>query len=382
MPISHSSTTISVTDIRIGPRYRKDLGDIEALARSIDQIGLLQPIVIRPDNTLVAGARRLAACRMLGWQHVPIYVAASLDDELRLLWAERDENTCRLDFAPTEAVAIGRTIEECEREAAKERMTAGINQYTEPCGNLPQGEIGKTRDKVGAALGMSGKTYEKAKAVVEAAEEDPDTYGDLPELMDAESISAATREMKRRQQVSELEAIEAKQAKAVAGVYDAIVIDPPWPMEKIERDVRPNQAAFDYPTMTEEELGDLTIPTADSCHVWLWTTHRFLPMALRLLDRWGLKYVCTFVWHKPGGFQPIGLPQYNCEFCLYARKGSPAFIDTKAFPVCFEAPRGAHSEKPEAFYDVVRRVTAGLRLDMFNRRHIEGFDTWGKEAAA
>ena len=151
-------------------------------------------------------------------------------------------------------------------------------------------------------------------------------------------------------------------------------------MQKIERDVRPNQSEMDYPTMTEDELAAVDIPCADACHVWVWTTHKFVPMALRLLDAWGLKYVCTFVWHKPGGFQPIGLPQYNCEFALYARRGTPKFVETKAFPVCFEAPRGKHSEKPEAFYDVVRRVTAGRRLDMFNRRPIDGFDRWGNEA--
>ena len=37
-------------------------------------------------------------------------------------------------------------------------------------------EVGKSRDKVGAAVGVSGKTYEKMAAVVDAAEEDPETF--------------------------------------------------------------------------------------------------------------------------------------------------------------------------------------------------------------
>ena len=45
---------------RVGDCHRRDMGDIEAPARSMADLGLLQPIVIRPDDRLIAGHRRLA----------------------------------------------------------------------------------------------------------------------------------------------------------------------------------------------------------------------------------------------------------------------------------------------------------------------------------
>lgn len=227
---------------------------------------------------------------------------------------------------------------------------------------------------------VSGNGPTKA-AVIKAAELLERHPAKAREVLDGTRTTAhVVRELRREETATRLTQLAAREAKAPTGVFDVVVIDPPWPMRKIERDCRPNQTDLDYPTMTEDQLAALTIPAAADCHVWLWTTQRFLPLALHLLERWGLKYVCTFVWHKPGGFQPVGLPQFNCEFALYARRGSPEFVDTKAFRTCFEAPRGRHSEKPEAFYEMVRRTTAGRRLDMFNRRRIEGFVGWGKEA--
>ena len=227
----------------------------------------------------------------------------------------------------------------------------------------------------GGAAAPARKDVIKAAELLERA---PDKAKAI--LAGTAKTSDVVREIKREEIIAKLEDVKAREVKAASGVYDVLVIDPPWDMQKIERDMAPTQVEFDYPTMSEQQLAEMKLPTADDAHVWVWTTHKFLPMALRLLDNWGLKYVCTFVWHKPGGFQPFGLPQYNCEFALYARKGTPQFIDTKAFPTCFQAPRGAHSEKPEAFYDIVRRVTAGRRIDIFNRRQIDGFDLWGNEA--
>lgn len=203
----------------------------------------------------------------------------------------------------------------------------------------------------------------------------------LATLADAPSVKAALGAAAKRVVRERLDSAPVRRRKALAGVYDVVVVDPPWPMEKVERDVRPNQSkSLDYPVMSEAEICAEKIPAADDCHLFLWTTSSFLPMAFRVLKAWGFDYACLFVWHKPGGFQPVGQAQYNCEPCLYARRGHPKFVDTKAFFTCFSASATGHSEKPEAFYDVLRRVTAGRRLDMFNRRSLEGFDGWGKES--
>jgi N6-adenosine-specific RNA methylase IME4 len=179
----------------------------------------------------------------------------------------------------------------------------------------------------------------------------------------------------------EREKTKAKPSLIPAGRYGTIVIDPPWPMEKIQREVRPNQAGFDYPTLSEAEISGFDVAglAADDCHLFCWTTQRFLPMALRCIEAWGFRYVLTMVWHKPGGFQPVGLPQFNCEFAVYARSGSPKFVETKGFNCCFTAPRREHSRKPDEFYDVIRRVTDGPRVDVFSREKRDGFDQAGNE---
>lgn len=65
---------IPFSHIRVGENYsREDVGDITSLAKSIQEHGLQQPMVVDKDYNLVAGFRRYAALVHLGWQG-PIWV--------------------------------------------------------------------------------------------------------------------------------------------------------------------------------------------------------------------------------------------------------------------------------------------------------------------
>ena len=66
--------TRKIKDIIIHHCYRQDLGDIPALAASIREFGLLRSVLITCDGHLIAGRRRLEACKLLGWRTIPVNV--------------------------------------------------------------------------------------------------------------------------------------------------------------------------------------------------------------------------------------------------------------------------------------------------------------------
>lgn len=115
-------TVLRLDQIIVERRHRKDLGDIASLAHSIDKLGLLHPIVVTIDHRLVAGERRLAAVRSLGWDMVDVTVAGCLTDAADMLEAERDENTQRLAMKPTEETSLYQALLEIERADAKRRQ--------------------------------------------------------------------------------------------------------------------------------------------------------------------------------------------------------------------------------------------------------------------
>lgn len=57
---------MNISGIKIGKRFREDVGDVFSLANSIKDIGLLHPVVVTHEYELIAGYRRIAAFKKLG----------------------------------------------------------------------------------------------------------------------------------------------------------------------------------------------------------------------------------------------------------------------------------------------------------------------------
>jgi ParB family chromosome partitioning protein len=162
--------SMGISQIIIEDRCREDLGDIEGLADSISRVGLLHPIIVDEANRLVAGQRRLEACRSLDWETVPVRRYAELTDDERLA-IEIEENRSRKDLTPEERSQ--------ERMRQAEQLARGIfvSATKFPTdgrrGRGRPSKRGVPRAQIAAAMGTSEATLRRADARTAAVERYP-----------------------------------------------------------------------------------------------------------------------------------------------------------------------------------------------------------------
>jgi len=92
-----------ITDPSFQPRGGLAVEGIEALANSIKEIGLINPIVVRKTDEgyeLVTGTRRWHACKMLGWEFIPARIIEQDSREAAMM--QFSENFHRQDLNPIE----------------------------------------------------------------------------------------------------------------------------------------------------------------------------------------------------------------------------------------------------------------------------------------
>jgi hypothetical protein len=153
-------------------------------------------------------------------------VSPDLDDAVRALKAERDENDRRLPMSQAEKVDLATRLLALERPKAQERQQSGALQThaklgrsatEDASGNLPEASKGTTRDKVAEAVGLSPRTVQKIKDIAEAAGKPAGQarYGDLADRTKSEAIDPIFQEFKKREEVY----AAADQQPGVFGVF-------------------------------------------------------------------------------------------------------------------------------------------------------------------
>ena len=120
--------TVNIDDIKI-PSHRKTRGNIEQLANSIRDLGLLNPITLTTSYRLIAGYHRYLACQSLGWRDIPANIVTL--DALHAELAEIDENLQRQELT---------VLERAEQLARRKNIYEEVHPQTKHGGDRKSDE--------------------------------------------------------------------------------------------------------------------------------------------------------------------------------------------------------------------------------------------------
>lgn len=151
---------MKIDEIIVKDRIRKDPGKMMDLINNIKSNGLINPVTINTDHVLLAGFRRLQACKALGWTDIPVHMVTTEDAEQELR-IEISENEVRQSFTMTERLDYARRLERIESEKAKKRMSDG-GKGRQNSDNLRTDEIVAKQTGIG-----SRDTLRKAQTIVD-----------------------------------------------------------------------------------------------------------------------------------------------------------------------------------------------------------------------
>jgi len=346
----------------IQPLAEDELARLEA---SIIAEGCRDPLVVwHETGILLDGHHRRSICTAYGLPFTTTRVSLP-DRRAALVWIASNQ-LGRRNLTNYQKAELAFVIEKNLPRYQGERtdMTSGRNRP----------EVDKPSVAAPKTVGLAKDTYQKAKVIAAKAPEPV-----KQKLRAGETTINAEYERIRREEAKRKVAEQFECCRPPDGKYRCIVIDPPWPIDKIARAVRPNQVAVDYPSMSIDEIRALPVPDLadDGSHVYLWTTHKHLPNALSLFESWGVKYQCLMTWVKNVGMTPFSW-MYSTEHVLFGRVGN-LDVQRKGLRLDFAAKVREHSRKPDEFFALVAQASPGPRLEMFARESRDGFEPWGNE---
>ena len=345
--------------------------EYRGLEESIISEGCRDALIVWND-TLIDGHNRYRICSEHNVPFKTIQKEFADRKEVKL-WMIRNQLS-RRNLLPYVRSELALKLKPVIAEIARENQRGGKGGIL-----LPQksAKAIETRDEIAKAAGVSHDTIakvEKINAVASPEMKAELRSGNISINQAYKEIKNAERKNELQRQISELEAHSPEKPD---GLFDIIVMDPPWAYGT-GYDADGRRCANPYPEMTQSELKAIELPARENCVLFLWTTHKFIWDAKELLDTWGFEYRNMLVWDK----QVMGMGnlfRMRCEFCLVAIKGKPIFQNIHCLEDIIEEKRREHSRKPEGFYELVNSLCVGRKLDFFSRTKREGWEVFGND---
>lgn len=260
---------IDIDKIVVGDRIRKDFGDIQELAEDIKENTLLNALVVTPSGEgtylLIAGERRLRACKLLGYKAVPVNTVG-VEDAERALMMEISENECRKEFTKTERLEYARKLARIESAKSEQGKRSDLAQ------NVVRSERNRSANAVAQTLGTNRETLRQEQFIADNADLlDPADFADWDEGRLStnkafQRIKAAQRQAEHDRIIAEKERDAARDELADAYRASELmeaqvaslkrqVAEKPKP-EVIEREVIKEVVPSDYET-TKRKAADL-----------------------------------------------------------------------------------------------------------------------------
>lgn len=237
-------------------------------------------------------------------------------------------------------------------------------------------QTGKAAKIAGEAVGVSERSVERAKLVLDKAP--PEI---VQQVRDGKvSLRSAERAIRKEEA---LEAIKTYQPPK--GQYSVIAIDPPWKFDA-RADDETHRGRITYPPMELDEIKQLVIPAAKDCILFMWAPASFVAdgAAAEVVRAWGFIPKTTWTWIKLTADEAPRLTVGNwgrggTEHVIVAIKGKP-LGDFSHDPNWFAAPIREHSRKPDEFFErVMKTCSHPAKLEMFAREERRGWTVSGAE---
>jgi len=375
-------------------------GERHALSDSIAEFGVRESVKVLPDGRIVDGHHRWE----LSDGRAPLAVLDLPDPSARLLG--RALNAARRHMSPEQAGEF-RDVFRRDRLAAKAWAFA------------LRGE-GWTQQRVAMELGVSQSTIAEWETDASGSTIDIDSASLTPDLRvkipwseraviyerhragERQADIAADYKVSRvrvGQVVAKVAAertAERDRSADVEGItetptngFRVILADPPWQYaqksERLNGTTDPH-----YPTMSADAIAALPVAgvAADDAILLLWTTWPFLPVAMRVIDSWGFRYITGLPWVKVEQVDTqfdgttILNPRTGVGFwfrgasepLLLAKRGTPARTGVPWDGLLSD--RNVHSRKPDSHYELAESL-GSPRLELFARRRRDEWTSAG-----